>query len=86
MEPIHRIWVPRKNFMFENAWCVAQGITDIVSESWLSSAGMQVVEILQHSANDLGSWSKANDNGLKQEIDDCRQWRCQDPGSGGSKF
>lgn len=55
MEPINRIWVLRKNFKFENAWYVAPGITDIVSESWLSSS------------------SKANDNGLKQEIDDFRR-------------
>jgi len=29
-----------KKIKFENAWCVEPGIHDIVSNSWLSSAGM----------------------------------------------
>lgn len=60
-------------FKFENAWCVEPGIYDIVSDSWQSSAGMQVVEKLGICASDLSSWSKAKRNGLKQELENCRR-------------
>jgi len=72
-EETHLVWVPRQKFKFENAWCTEPGIHDIVSTSWLSSAGMQVVEKLEVCANDLNSWSKAHNNGLKQEIENCRR-------------
>jgi len=70
MEEIQRVWVPRQKFKFENVWCVEPGVYDVVSGSWLSSAGMQVVDKLEVCANDLSSWSKANGNGLKQELED----------------
>jgi len=40
-EEPQRIWVPRHSFKLEKAWCVEQGIYDIVSDSWSSSAGLQ---------------------------------------------
>jgi hypothetical protein len=82
-EESQRIWVPRQSFKFENAWCVEQGIYDIVSNSWSSSAGMQVTDKLIVCANDLSSWNKANRNGIKQELDDCRRElnRCRNQGA-----
>jgi len=60
-------------FKFENAWCVEPRIYDFVSDSWQSSAGMQVVEKLEICTNDLNSWNKTNRNGLKQELENCRR-------------
>jgi hypothetical protein len=82
-EESQRIWVPRQSFKFENAWCVEPGIYDIVSDSWSSSAGMQVVDKLTTCANDLSSWNKANRNGLKQELENCRRElnRCRNQGA-----
>jgi hypothetical protein len=50
---------------------------------WLSSTGMQVVEKLEVCVNDLNSWSKAHNNGLKQEIENCRRDlnRCSSQGA-----
>lgn len=50
-----------------------QGIYDIISDSWSSSADMQVIDKLTTCANDLSSWNKANRNGLKQELENCRR-------------
>jgi len=82
-EKTHRVWVPRQKFKFETAWCVEPGIHDIVSDSWLSSASMQVVKKLEVCANGLNSWCKAHNNGLKQEIENCRRDlnRCRSQGA-----
>jgi len=66
-EPVTRVWVPKRTFKFENAWCVEPGIHDVVSDSWLSSAGMPIIERLDHCAYDLTSWIKTTRNGLKEE-------------------
>jgi len=77
------IWVSRQSFKFENVWCVEHGIYDIVSDRWSSSAGMQVTDKLIACANDLSSWSKANRNGIKQELEECRRelLRCRNQGA-----
>jgi len=82
-EPITRVWVPKRTFKFENAWCVEPGIHDVVSDSWLSSAGMPITERLDHCASHLTSWSKTTRNGLKEEIAECRKElnRCRDQGA-----
>ena len=82
-EPVTRVWVPKRTFKFENAWCVEPGIHDVVSDSWLSSAGMPITEKLDHCASDLTSWSKTTRNGLKEEIAECRKElnRCRDQGA-----
>jgi len=72
-EETQRIWVPRQTFKFKNAWCVEPGDYDIISDSWLSSAGMQDVDKLAACTNDLNSWNKTNRNGIKQEIEGCRR-------------
>jgi len=43
-EPVTCVWVPKRTFKFENAWCVESGIHDVVSDSWLSGAGMPISE------------------------------------------
>jgi len=82
-EPITRVWVPKRTFKLENAWYVEPGIHDIVSDCWLSSAGMPITERLDHCASDLTSLSKTTRNGLKEEIVDCRKElnRCRDQGA-----
>jgi len=82
-EPATRVWVPKKTFKFENAWCVEPGIHDVVSDSCLSSAGMLITRRLDHCAYDLSSWSKTTRNGLKEEIVECRKElnRCRDHGA-----
>jgi len=82
-EHVTRVWVPKRTFEFENAWCVELGIHDIVSYSWSSSAGMSVTERLQHCASDLSRWSKITQHGLMDEIVNCCKElnRCRDQGS-----
>jgi len=68
---------------FENAWCVEPCIHDVVSDCWVSSAGMAITERLEHCASELSIWSKTTKIGLKDEIAKCCKElkRCRDQGA-----
>jgi len=65
--------MPKRNFKFENDWCVEPGIHDVVSDNRISSADMPIAEKLEHCASELCTCNKANENVLKEDIDECRR-------------
>jgi len=60
-------------FKFENAWRIEEGINEVVRDSWLGSAGSNVVNKLSKCAEDLTHWSKTHRNKLQVDIEHCRK-------------
>jgi hypothetical protein len=60
--------VPR-HFKFENAWLVEPAFEDYVRNCWYSSAELDIVNKLDHCAQDMLKWSKQNFHSLRREID-----------------
>jgi len=64
----HRI---KRSFKFENAWRIDDGLNDVVRDSWLGSAGSNIINRLSECAEDLTHWSKTHCNKLQIDIQNC---------------
>jgi len=65
----HRI---KRSFKFENACRIEDGLNEVVHNSWLESAGNNVINKLSACAEDLTHWSKTHCNKLQIDIENCR--------------
>jgi len=67
----HRV---ERYFKFENAWRIDDGVNDVIQDSWLGSAGRNVIHKLSKCAKDLTHWSKTHCNKLQVDIEHCRKY------------
>lgn len=65
----HRI---KRSFKFENAWRIEDGLNEVVHNSWLRSAGNNVINKLSACAEDMTHWSKTHCNKLQINIEKCQ--------------